>query len=116
MTYYDTQQQYLNNPQFNPQQWAPLNSQTGGDGLGQSAPARPLGTSGERGRAPIGASPASDCGSGTTACGNRICRLRTNAAPAEPAGGERSGEADPANRATDCRSAAGPAAITARRH
>src|SRR5258708_34825747 len=26
MTYYDTQQQYLNNPQFNPQQWAPFSS------------------------------------------------------------------------------------------
>jgi hypothetical protein len=53
MTYYDTQQQYLNNPQFNPQQWAPFNSQTaqpygawlnmssphaaGGYGLGQAA-------------------------------------------------------------------------------
>src|SRR2546430_2471150 len=37
MTYYDTQQQYLNNPQFNPQQWAPFNSQTGGYGLGPAA-------------------------------------------------------------------------------
>src|SRR6266404_8466908 len=37
MTYYDTQQQYLNNPQINPQQWAPFNSQTGGYGLGQAA-------------------------------------------------------------------------------
>jgi hypothetical protein len=40
MTYFDTQQQYLNNPQFNPQQWAPFNShaaQSGGYGLGQAA-------------------------------------------------------------------------------
>jgi hypothetical protein len=37
MNYFDTQQQYLNNPQFNPQQWAPFNShaaQSGGYGLG----------------------------------------------------------------------------------
>jgi hypothetical protein len=39
MTYFDTQQQYLNNPQFNPQQWTPFNSnaQAGGYGLGQAA-------------------------------------------------------------------------------
>jgi hypothetical protein len=48
MTYYDTQQQHLNNPQFNPQQWAPLNWQgaqsygaglnsQGVGGLGQAA-------------------------------------------------------------------------------
>src|SRR5258707_14532731 len=47
MTYYDTQQQYLNNPQFNPQQWAPFSSHAawlntpsmqaiGGYGLGGS--------------------------------------------------------------------------------
>jgi hypothetical protein len=37
MNYFDTQQQNLNNPQFNPQQWAPFNShaaQSGGYGLG----------------------------------------------------------------------------------
>jgi hypothetical protein len=50
MTYYDTQQQNLNNPQFNPQQWAAYNSHAaqpygawpsmqamGGYGLGQAA-------------------------------------------------------------------------------
>ncbi len=49
MTYYDTQQQYLNNPQFNPQQWAQMAQPygawlnmsspqaTGGYGLGQAA-------------------------------------------------------------------------------
>lgn len=40
MTYFDTQQQYLNNPQFNPQQWSPFSShaaQPGGYGLGQAA-------------------------------------------------------------------------------
>jgi len=49
MTYYDTQQQYLNNPQFNPQQWAQMSQPygawlnmsspqaTGGYGLGQAA-------------------------------------------------------------------------------
>jgi hypothetical protein len=53
MNYYDTQQQHLNNPQFNPQQWAPFNSHAaqsyggglntpslqgiGGHGLGQAA-------------------------------------------------------------------------------
>jgi hypothetical protein len=37
MNYFDTQQQNLNNPQFNPQQWSPFNShaaQSGGYGLG----------------------------------------------------------------------------------
>jgi len=37
MTYFDTQQQYLNNPQFNPQQWSPFNAyaaHSGGYGLG----------------------------------------------------------------------------------
>ena len=45
MTYFDTQQQYLNNPQFNPQQWSPFSSHAaqsggyglGGHGLGQAA-------------------------------------------------------------------------------
>ncbi len=45
MTYFDTQQQYLNNPQFNPQQWSPYSSHAaqsggyglGGHGLGQAA-------------------------------------------------------------------------------
>ena len=39
MTYFDTQQQYLNNPQFNPQQWSAFNAhatQSGGYGLGNS--------------------------------------------------------------------------------
>src|SRR6195256_2627086 len=51
MTYFDTQQQYLNNPQFNPQQWAPFNSHAaqsagyglGGYGLGQAAFGQPYG-------------------------------------------------------------------------
>ena len=37
MTYFDTQQQYLNNPQFNPQQWSPFNAyagHSGGYGMG----------------------------------------------------------------------------------
>jgi hypothetical protein len=37
MTYFDTQQQYQNNPQFNPQQWWPFNAyaaHSGGYGLG----------------------------------------------------------------------------------
>jgi hypothetical protein len=39
MNYFDTQQQYLNNPQFNPQQWAPFNAHAtqSGFGLGQAA-------------------------------------------------------------------------------
>src|SRR5712671_2175937 len=51
MTYFDNQQQYLNNPQFNPQQWAPFNSHAaqsagyglGGYGLGQAAFGQPYG-------------------------------------------------------------------------
>src|SRR5712672_1481264 len=51
MTYFDNQQQYLNNPQFNPQQWAPFNSLAaqsagyglGGYGLGQAAFGQPYG-------------------------------------------------------------------------
>src|SRR6266446_7621301 len=53
MIYYDTQQQYLNNPQFNPQQWAPFNSQTGGYGLGQAASGQQYGQYG--GQPSIGA-------------------------------------------------------------
>jgi hypothetical protein len=37
MTYFDTQQSNINNPQFNPQQWSPFNphaTQSGGYGLG----------------------------------------------------------------------------------
>ena len=45
MTYFDTQQQNINNPQFNPQQWSPFSSHAGqsggygfgGHGLGQAA-------------------------------------------------------------------------------
>src|SRR5882762_2241773 len=51
MTYFDTQQQYLNNPQFNPQQWAPFNSHAsqsagyglGAFGMGQAAFGQPYG-------------------------------------------------------------------------
>jgi len=44
--------------------------------------------------------PASDPGSGTAAAsGQPVTRLRPNAAHAEPAGCQRSGEADPADRA-----------------
>jgi hypothetical protein len=74
MTYYDTQQQYLNNPQFNPQQWAPFSSHAawlntpsmqaiggyglggyglGGYGLGQAAYGQQYGQYG--GQPPIGA-------------------------------------------------------------
>src|SRR6266851_9820066 len=74
MTYYDTQQQYLNNPQFNPQQWAPFSSHAawlntpsmqaiggyglggyglGGYGLGQTAYGQQYGQYG--GQPPIGA-------------------------------------------------------------
>ncbi len=74
MTYYDTQQQYLNNPQFNPQQWAPFSSHAawlntpsmqaiggyglggyglGGYGLGQAAYGQQYGQYG--GQPPTGA-------------------------------------------------------------
>ena len=79
MTYYDTQQQYLNNPQFNPQQWAPFSSHAawlntpsmqaiggyglggyglGGYGLGQAAYGQQYGQYGGQpssGQPPIGA-------------------------------------------------------------
>src|SRR5258706_1157515 len=85
--------------------------------VGRPATTPAFATRRERGGTPIGASPASNSGSGTTAAGgNRICRLRTSAAPAEPAGCERSREADSANGATDCGNIAGPAATTVRRH
>ncbi len=143
MTYYDTQQQYLNNPQFNPQQWAPFNSQTGGYGLGQAAYGQQYGQYG--GQPSIGAfgyNPGWGAQPQAQAWGqlqqpqwggqqqrqlsqqdvSEVVRQLVPVLPQilaqaqPPAGCERSGEADPANRATDCRSAAGPAAITARRH
>jgi hypothetical protein len=54
MTYFDTQQQNINNPQFNPQQWSPFNSHAaqsggyglGGYGLGQAAFGQPYGQHG----------------------------------------------------------------------
>ena len=61
MTYFDTQQQYLNNPQFNPQQWSPYNVHAaqsggyglGGYGLGQAAFGQQYGQYG--GQSPLGA-------------------------------------------------------------
>jgi hypothetical protein len=61
MNYFDTQQQYLGNSQFSPQQWAPFNSHTAqsggyglsGLGLGQAAFGQPYGQYG--GQPSIGA-------------------------------------------------------------
>src|SRR6266446_7491195 len=81
--------------------------------MGRPAAASALATRRERGGTAIGASPAADPGAGTVAArGIRICRLRPGAAPAEPAGCQRSGEADPAHRAADRGNAAEPAAAT----
>src|SRR6202158_4159167 len=85
--------------------------------VGRPATAPAFATGRERGGTAIGASATSDPGSGTaTARGNRIRCLRPRAAHAEPAGCQRSGAADPADRATDRRNAAGPAATTVRCH
>src|SRR5258708_27839889 len=65
----------------------------------------------------IGAGAASDPGPGTAAPrGDRLRRLRPGAAAIEPAGCQRSGAADPPDRAADRRDAAKPAAAAIRRH
>src|SRR5258706_16338027 len=81
--------------------------------MGRLEAASAFATRRERGGTAIGASPAADPGAGTGTVavrGNRICRLRPSPAHAEPAGCQRSGEADPADRATDRGNAAEPAA------
>src|ERR1700716_428813 len=129
MTYHETQQQNpMHNSQFNPQQWAAFNSQAaqpyaawssaplmqaiggyglGGYGFGQAASGQQSGQ--------YGAQPDPGAATATTR-GNRLRCLRPSAAHAEPAGCQRSGAAPAADRATDRRNAAEPAAATICRH